>query len=425
MSQLNYNNIDVQRILNVLNELYIKFNICSFLSYGNLSVNLEEIKPKIQNPELLRDIEEHYEKIKLFREKHIEIQEEEKDEDKNSQEEEEEEEEGQGKEKEISKKERHDLKEVDENTSEETKSLAKSTRNFCRKYYRDPQFIDLIMQYRLDPDITDFMEKLEKDFLPHYQKKTKMTLEEEESETKLNTLLRQKINDLQDQIKTKTAKYEKLKKERADFKADCQKKIGDINNEIQKLRTNTTNDLNALAERVNKELNDKKEQNDKELEGLRKEHEQAIEDFNEKKKKDNEDETAFKAEYLKHENALRLIIGEYDGQMKRDKTDIEEKNKQKESLNILLTTNKTELATVENKYKVFNENFLMTQLKCKEVDYDNRVKERAVEWMQAQFRGFWTRKTMRKKFKFLNVLRAPKIIPIDDDKNKNKKKKKK
>ena len=121
---------------------------------------------------------------------------------------------------------------------------------------------------------------------------------------------------------------------------------------------------------------------------------------------------------------MRLIIGEYDGQMKRDKADIEEKNKQKESLNILLATNKTELATVENKYKVFNENFLMTQLKCKEVDYDNKVKERAVEWMQAQFRGFWTRKTMRKKFKFLNVLRTPKIVPIDDGKDKGKKKKK-
>ena len=424
MSKLNYNNIDVQRILNVLNEIHLKFLICSFMSYGNLSLYFDEIKTKITNQELLRDIEDHYEKIKIFREKHIEIQEEEKDEDKNSQEEEEEDEEGQGKEKEVSKKERHDLKEIEENTSDETKALAKSTRNFCRKYYRDPEFIELVKTYKTDPDITDFMDKFESNFLTHYQKKTKMTLEEEESETKLNTLLRQKINDLQDQIKTKNAKYEKLKKERSDFKAECQQKINDINNEIQKLTTNTTNDLNALAEKINKELNDKKEQNDKELEGLRKEHNQAIEDFNEKKKKDNEDETAFKAEYLKHENALRLIIGEYDGQMKRDKADIEEKNKQKESLNILLATNKTELATVENKYKVFNENFLMTQLKCKEVDYDNKVKERAVEWMQAQFRGFWTRKTMRKKFKFLNVLRTPKIVPIDDGKDKGKKKKK-
>ena len=108
MSKLNYNNIDVQRILNVLNEIHLKFLICSFMSYGNLSLYIDEIRPKITNQELLRDIEDHYEKIKIFREKHIEIQEEEKDEDKNSQEEEEEDEEGQGKEKEVSKKERHD-----------------------------------------------------------------------------------------------------------------------------------------------------------------------------------------------------------------------------------------------------------------------------------------------------------------------------
>ena len=37
-----------------------------------------------------------------------------------------------------------------------------------------------------------------------------------------------KINDLKDQIQTKTTKFEKLKKERQDFKADCQKKINDI-----------------------------------------------------------------------------------------------------------------------------------------------------------------------------------------------------
>ena len=94
---------------------------------------------------------------------------------------------------------------------------------------------------------------------------------------------------------------------------------------------------------------------------------------------------------------------------------IEEKNKEKEQLNIILGTNQTELNTVENKYKVLLSNFLETQQKCKEVDYANKVKERSVEWIQAQFRGYWTRKQLRKKFKFLNVLRIPKIPPPEED----------
>ena len=60
-----------------------------------------------------------------------------------------------------------------------------------------------------------------------------MTLEEEESETHLNAVLCQKINDLQDQIQVKTTRYEKLKKDRQEFKKDCQKKISEINTEIK------------------------------------------------------------------------------------------------------------------------------------------------------------------------------------------------
>lgn len=76
MSKLNYNNIDVQRLLNVLSELFLKFKICSFISYKNLDENIYEITQHIQNEELLKDINDHYELLKKFREKHI-IQEEE------------------------------------------------------------------------------------------------------------------------------------------------------------------------------------------------------------------------------------------------------------------------------------------------------------------------------------------------------------
>ena len=78
MSKLNYNNIDVQRLLNVLSELFLKFKICSFISYQNLDGNLNEITQHITNEELKNDINEHYELLKKFREKHIIQEEEEK-----------------------------------------------------------------------------------------------------------------------------------------------------------------------------------------------------------------------------------------------------------------------------------------------------------------------------------------------------------
>ena len=71
MSKLNYNNIDVQRLLNVLSELFLKFKICSFISYQNLDEKLNEISQKITNEELLKDLQDHYDLLKKFREKHL------------------------------------------------------------------------------------------------------------------------------------------------------------------------------------------------------------------------------------------------------------------------------------------------------------------------------------------------------------------
>ena len=108
--------------------------------------------------------------------------------------------------------------------------------------------------------------------------------------------------------------------------------------------------------------------------------------------------------------------------MQNNKKDLEEKNKEKEQLLAILENKKDELDTLENKYKCLQENFLITQQKCKDVDYLNKVKERSVEWIQAQFRGYWTRKTMKKKYKFLNALTAAKK-PKEEDAGKGKGKK--
>ena len=427
MSKLNYSNIDVQRLVNVLSELFIKFKICSFISYKNLDENLVEISQKTQNPELIQDLKDHYELLKKFREKHI-IQEEEDIKGKEGNEEEEEkeyDEDKQGKEKEEVKKEKMDLIGIEENTSEETKTLAYNCRKLCRKYYRDKEFIKLIDETKgADPDIDDFIQKFEEVIVPHFQKKTQMTLEEEESETHMNAVLRQKINDLQDQIQTKTAKYEKLKKDRAEFKNKCQEEIKEINNQIRNLKDDTTDKLNKLITKHNEDLNKKKEENDKKLESLRREHERAIEDFNQKKSTDAGQEKALRDAYETQEKKYAAVIGEYDIDMQNNKKDMEEKNKEKEQLTAILENKKDELDTLENKYQVLKENFLVTQQKCKDVDYLNKVKERSVEWIQAQFRGYWTRKTMKKKYKFLSALTVNKK-PKEEDAGKGKGKGKK
>ena len=427
MSKLNYNNIDVQRLLNVLSELFLKLKICSFISYNNLDENLNEISTHITNEELLNDLKDHYELLKKFREKHL-IQEEEDAKGKGGNEEEEEreyDEDRQGKEKEELKKEKMDLYGIEENTSDETKALAYNCRKFCRKYYRDKEFLKIIDETKgLDQDIVDFIQKFNEVIVPHYQKKTKMTLEEEESETHLNAVLRQKINDLQDQIRIKTDRYEKLKKDRANFKKKCQEQISEINTEIKQLKDNTTDKLNELITKHNEDLNKKKEENDKKLESLRREHERAIEDFNQKKSNDAGQEKALRDAYETQEKKYAAVIGEYDIDMQNNKKDLEEKNKEKEQLTAILENKKDELDTLENKYKCLQENFLITQQKCKDVDYLNKVKERSVEWIQAQFRGFWTRKTMKKKYKFLSQLTALKK-PKEEDAGKGKGKGKK
>jgi hypothetical protein len=425
MSKLNYNNIDVQRLLNVLSELFLKFKICSFISYKNLDANLNEISKQITNEELLNDLKDHYDHLQKFREKHLIQEEDAKGKDDIEEIEDDEDRQG-GKEKEDDlKKEKMDLYGIEENTSEETKTLAYNCRKFCRKYYRDQEFLKLIDETKgVDRDIDDFIQKFSDIIVPHYQKKTKMTLEEEESETHLNAVLRQKINDLQDQIQVKTARYEKLKKDRQEFKKDCQKKISEINTEIKKLKDNTTDKLNELITKHNEDLNKKKEENDKKLESLRREHDRAIEDFNQKKSNDAGQEKALRDAYETQEKKYAAVIGEYDIDMQNNKKDLEEKNKEKEQLTAILENKKDELDTLENKYKCLQENFLITQQKCKDVDYLNKVKERSVEWIQAQFRGYWTRKTMKKKFKFLSALTITKK-PKEEDQGKGKGKGKK
>ncbi len=82
MSNLNINNLDVQRIINVLNELSRKIQICSFLTFKtmyNIEVNKELLKSKINNPGFWEDLEKHFECMIEFRAHVIELEEEKKE----------------------------------------------------------------------------------------------------------------------------------------------------------------------------------------------------------------------------------------------------------------------------------------------------------------------------------------------------------
>ena len=212
MSNLNINNLDVQRIINVLNELSRKIQICSFLTFKtmyNIEVNKEILKSKINNPGFWEDLEKHFQCMMDFRAHVIELEEEKKEE-KNSEIKDEdkleESEDAQSQLKEKEKTERKDLIGVTEGFNAETKELSKSTRNLCRKYYKEVGLLQEMEMFRMDPEVIKFSNDFSGVLLNNYINKSKMTKEEELSQVALNVYLTSKIIELEDQIQTKTLK---------------------------------------------------------------------------------------------------------------------------------------------------------------------------------------------------------------------------
>jgi len=78
MSNLNINNIDVQRIINLLKELNLKIDFCSILTFKTFEKIIpsqDEIMNVVQNEELVRDLLEHFELMKIFKDNHLEVKE--------------------------------------------------------------------------------------------------------------------------------------------------------------------------------------------------------------------------------------------------------------------------------------------------------------------------------------------------------------
>lgn len=423
MSKLNSHNLDVQRMLNVLQEAKAKVIICSLFSHDDLNDNLEKIKPLITNEELLKDIEEHKEKVNAFHDSQIVIPEDLNAIDKESVDDEDNlDDEGQPKDKAEKNKEYTDLKNVKKDAPEVIE-LSKSIRNFCRKYYHDKEFINMISSFKKNDDkVQNFLTDFEQKFNTFYEKCMKMTLEEEQSESSLNISLKTKIEDLKTQIANKSERLKKLQKERSDYNEKCKNDIESFKKQIEDLRKNTTNNLNKEINKINAELNRKKDENEKNLKDLREKHLKAEKDLIDKKDEDEKAENATRQNYTKARGNYEAAYKDYDSKMFAAKSTFDSQSKEKEKNAIDIKTQQMEFDAVESKYNFLKENFLITQQKCKQAEYDKEVKQKAVEWIQGQFRGYMTRKQLRKKYKFLNVLREPKIKQIDENAGKKGKK---
>jgi len=80
MSNLNINNIDVQRIINLLKELNLKINFCSILTFKTMeriNSSQDEIINQIKDENLMKDLNDHFQIMNTFKNTHLEIKEEE------------------------------------------------------------------------------------------------------------------------------------------------------------------------------------------------------------------------------------------------------------------------------------------------------------------------------------------------------------
>lgn len=429
MSNLNINNLDVQRIINVLTELISKIDICSIFTFKTIEkikTNQEELKELIKNEEFWEDLEEHFKLMKSFKETHLIIIEKLNNNERNSELRDEDDfidlEEHNVVQEIIREKE--NLSGIEEKTSEITKALAKNIRAICRKYYKHKELIEVLKSFRIDSEIIDFCEEFQS-VLYHHNKKVKMTLEEEKSDMSLNKYLTAKIIDLENQINDKQFKYEKLKRERTEFKNKCIEDLNSMDDEIKMLQQNTEHSLNEFENKINTNLNNVFESSEVRTNAL-KEKLQTVQGELDKKKKENEDEEKkLILEYKTGEDQLKDNIGEYDLDIKTTKETLERLNKENDHLKIEMNEKKNLRDQEKEKFETYEKAFERHMVNINELNYNNNVKVKASEWIQGQFRGYITRKVLRKKYKFLAVLRKPKIEPpnLNDKKGRNNKNK--
>jgi len=234
-----------------------------------------------------------------------------------------------------------------------------------------------------------------------------MTFEEEKSDLLLNAHLTEKIIDLEKQITEKQNKYEKLKKERQDFKTNCINKIQEIEKEIEMIKNSTEMELSEIENKINKDLNDFNETNQKNIQEL-KEKVTSINQELEKKKNENEAiERGLGTEVNGAHIAHQQITDQYDNFMDEHKESMDTISKEILELTLDLENKNKLRDKLKKKYLAYEAAHKKHQERLSKLKFDEDVKLKAAEWIQSQFRGFFIRKTKRKNYKFLNVLKKP------------------
>jgi hypothetical protein len=386
-------------------------------------VNKELLKSKINNPGFWEDLEKHFECMIEFRAHVIELEEEKKEE-KNSEIKDEdkleESEDAQSQLKEKEKTERRDLIGVTEGFNAEAKELSKSTRNLCRKYYKEVGLLQEMEIFRMDPEVIKFSKDFSVVLLNNYINKSKMTKEEELSQVALNVYLTSKIIELEDQIQTKTLKLVNLKRERQNFKSNCNNQLSEIDNEMKNLRLKTRSELDKLGEDINIELNNDNDRHVKEVADLDRKLNEVRQEFDERKKKHEElvEKEAIK-NFDKEENELKNNIEGYDTDMRHHRDLINNLKMEVQSESNKLNSLKIERDKTKGKFEAYQDSFKTYEEKLKSKKYESDMRVYASEYIQSQFKGFFTRKTQRKKY--AKILAPLKKVPLPPPEQKDKK----
>jgi len=232
-----------------------------------------------------------------------------------------------------------------------------------------------------------------------------MTFEEEASDLALNSNLTYKICDLERQIGEKDDKYEKLKKERQDFKTNSISRIQEIEKEIEMIKNSTEMELNEIENKINKDLNDFNEKHQKNVQELKEKVAAVIVEFDKKKEINEAVEKGLGNDVITAHGNHQGITDLYDFIMDEHKSEMDSLNEEILALNLDLE-NKTKLKNkMKKKYLAYEAAHKKHQERLAKSKFDEDVKVKASQWIQAQFRGFFMRKTKRKNYKFLNVLK--------------------
>jgi len=391
----------VQRVINVLQELKRKLQLLSFFTIETMekvAPNEEELLIHFQDEKAIKQIKEHWELMKVFRKEHCLEEEQEKPQDKGENKNDDEQQEQVIEEK--TEREKENLLDMKENES--SQKLAKSTKNICREFFKNDAFFDKMKKLHTNQMISKFVDEFSI-LLDNNIKQVKMTLEEEKSDKTLNAYLTAKIIELENEIKVKKLKLEKLVKDRTNYKNDCKTQLEEINRDRENIKNFTENKLKEKEYEVNSFLTRREDDFEKNKEDLGKRLKDCEAEFSTKRTENEQKERSEMEQLANAEKALEGVINEFDQNLGDLKESIESKSKTNQELAMKNDNDRNLRDKLLEKYNTYLESYRQYDKKRNEEEFKQRQNILSSEFVQAHFRGFITRKQLKKKFKFLNV----------------------